>query len=35
VDSLDGWFRSRDLPEMAEKTFQERWKEREGRKANA
>lgn len=35
VDSLDGWFRSRDLPEMAEKTFQERWKEREGRKAIA
>jgi len=26
---FEGWFRSRDLPAMAEKTFHDRWKERQ------
>jgi L-lactate dehydrogenase complex protein LldF len=26
---FEGWFRSRDLPAMAEKTFHDRWKEKE------
>ena len=26
---FEGWFRSRDLPTMAEKTFHDRWKERQ------
>jgi len=24
---FEGWFRSRDLPAMAEKTFHDRWRE--------
>jgi hypothetical protein len=26
---FEGWFRSRDLPAMAEKTFHDRWREME------
>jgi len=33
--SFDGWFRSRDLPPLAEKTFHERWNEiNKGKRAN-